>query len=67
MDAMVVLTGVLVVITAGYAYLTHRMAKASETSVRLMKEQADAITRPYVVVLVYATHSSLASRRLPTR
>ncbi len=50
MDAMTVLTGVLVIITGIYAYLTHRMAKASLTSVRLMKEQTDAISRPYVVV-----------------
>lgn len=50
MDPMVLLTGVLVVITGAYAFLTHRMAKASETSVRLMKEQADAISRPYVVI-----------------
>jgi hypothetical protein len=50
MDPMVLLTGVLVVITAAYAHLTHRMAKASETSVSLMKEQADAVSRPYVVI-----------------
>lgn len=48
MDAMTCLTAVLVVITGIYAYLTHRMVKSSEASVRLMKEQADAISRPYV-------------------
>ena len=50
MDAMTVLTGVLVVITAIYAYLTHRMVRSSEASVALMKEQADAISRPYVCI-----------------
>jgi hypothetical protein len=50
MGTMENLTGALVAITAIYAYLTHRMAKATEASVRLMKEQADAISRPYVVV-----------------
>ena len=50
MDAMTVLTGALVVITGIYAYLTHRMAQASQASVCLMKEQTDAISRPYVVV-----------------
>lgn len=44
------LTLVLVVITAYYAYVTASMAKAAESSVRLMKEQADAISRPYVTV-----------------
>ena len=48
MDAMTALTGVLVGITAIYAYLTHRMVKSSEASVALMKQQADAICRPYV-------------------
>jgi hypothetical protein len=50
MGTMEILTGALVAITAVYAYLTHRMTKAAEASVRLMKEQADAISRPYVVV-----------------
>lgn len=49
-DAMTILTAVLVLITAIYAYLTHRMVKASEASVRLMKAQADAISRPYVSI-----------------
>lgn len=47
---MEILTGGLIVITTVYAYLTHRMARASEASVRLMKEQADAISRPYIVI-----------------
>jgi len=47
---MEILTGALVVITAVYAYLTHRMASASEASVFLMKTQIDAISRPYIVI-----------------
>jgi hypothetical protein len=50
MDAMTVLTGVLVVITGIYAYLTHRMVKSSEASVALMKEQTEAISRPYIAI-----------------
>jgi len=47
---MTVLTAILVIITGVYAYLTYRMATTSQASVRLMKEQTDAIIRPYVVV-----------------
>lgn len=50
MGTMEILTGALVVITAIYAYLTHRMAKATDASVQLMKEHAAAISRPYVVL-----------------
>ena len=46
MDAMTVLTAILVIITGVYAYLTYRMATTSQASVRLMKEQTDAIIRP---------------------
>ncbi len=44
------LTAILAFITAIYAYLTHRMAKASEASVEAMREQSEAISRPYVTV-----------------
>lgn len=44
------LTLALVAITAYYAYVTARMAKLAESSVLLMKEQSDAITRPYVTI-----------------
>ena len=40
------LTAILVIITAIYAYLTHRIAKASEESV-------EAMARPYVTVAPY--------------
>ena len=44
------LTAILVFVTAIYAYLTHKMAKASEASVQTMQEQSEAMFRPYVTV-----------------
>lgn len=47
------LTAILVVITAVYAYLTHRIAKASEASVDAVRGQSEAMMRPYVTVSPY--------------
>lgn len=44
------LTAILVFITAIYAYLTHRMAVASESSVRAVMDQSEAMMRPYVTI-----------------
>ena len=44
------LTGVLVIITAIYAYLTHRMVKASEGSLEAVRSQSEAMLRPYLSV-----------------
>lgn len=44
------LTAILVFVTAIYSYLTYKMAKASEASVQTMKEQSEAMFRPYVTV-----------------
>ncbi|MDG4476413.1 hypothetical protein [Thiovibrio frasassiensis] len=44
------LTAILVFITAIYAYLTHRMTKASESSVEAIRNQSEAMFRPYVTV-----------------
>jgi hypothetical protein len=44
------LTAILVLITAIYAYLTFRMAKASEASVEMMQDQSESMSRPYVTV-----------------
>jgi len=44
------LTAILAFITAVYAYLTHRMAKASEASVEAMRDQSEAMSRPYVTI-----------------
>ena len=56
--AMTGLTAALVLVTAIYAYLTYRMAKASETSARLMEEQSQALTRPYVSVSLVKRHNN---------
>lgn len=44
------LTAILVFITAIYAYLTHRMAKASEASVEAMRLQSESTLRPYISI-----------------
>lgn len=44
------LTAILVFVTAIYAYLTHRMAKATENSVAAIRAQSEALLRPYVTV-----------------
>lgn len=45
-----ILTGILVIITAIYAYLTFRMAKASEESAQAVKQQSEDTLRPYIIV-----------------
>lgn len=42
------LTAIFVFITALYAYLTYRMAKSSEASVEAMRDQSEAMLRPYI-------------------
>ena len=55
---MEILTFVLVLITAGYAYVTYRMSKASEQSVALMREQIDSVARPYVCLSLVKPQNS---------
>jgi hypothetical protein len=45
-----ILTAVLVLITAFYAWATYRILKANEKVVQVMQEQSEAMTRPYVTV-----------------
>lgn len=45
------LTAALVVITAFYAWVTHRILRANENAVKAMKEQTLAISRPYISVV----------------
>lgn len=45
-----ILTFILVIITAIYAYLTYRLVKASEASVETIKIQSEAMLRPYIVI-----------------
>ena len=47
---MELLTALLVLITGVYAYLTHRMAKASEASVEAVRLQSESMLRPYISV-----------------
>ncbi len=47
---MEILTGILVLITATYAYLTHRMARASEASVEAVRQQSEDVLRPYIII-----------------
>lgn len=49
MNTLELLTTLLVLITGVYAYLTYRLAKASESTVTEMREQSEATSRPYVV------------------
>lgn len=54
------LTAILVFITAIYAYLTHKMAKASEASVQIMRSQLEAMSRPYIAITPYVRpHTSI--------
>ena len=48
-----ILTGILVVITAFYAWVTFRILKANEKVVRAMHEQAEAMTRPYISIVPF--------------
>jgi hypothetical protein len=45
-----ILTGALVLITGFYAWATYKILKANERVVEVMREQAEAVTRPYVTV-----------------
>jgi len=47
---MEILTGSLVIVTAVYVRFTHRLSVMSERSVQIMKEQTEAMSRPYLVV-----------------
>lgn len=54
-----ILTGLLVVITGVYAWLTRRLAHSSEDSVRLATAQMEAALRPYVEVGPYLPPGSI--------
>lgn len=47
---MEILTGILVLVTVIYAYLTQRMAKASEASVDAVRQQSEDALRPYISI-----------------
>jgi hypothetical protein len=47
------LTAILVFVTAIYSYLTFKMARATEASVQALRDQSEALLRPYVAVTSY--------------
>jgi hypothetical protein len=47
------LTAILVVVTTVYAYLTYKIAKASEASVQAIRDQSEATLRPYISVSTF--------------
>jgi hypothetical protein len=53
------LTAILVVITGVYAYLTHRIAKATESSVAAINRQSEASLRPYITVAPFVRPKAL--------
>lgn len=60
-----ILTGILVIITAIYAYLTRRMAIASEASVKAVLAQSEAMNRPYVAITPFVrAHTNVIYLRI---
>ena len=53
-----VLTGLLVIITAVYAVATFRILRANQQAVEVMREQADALSRPYVAIAPFTAPRS---------
>ena len=59
------LTAILAFITAIYAYLTYRMAKATEASVEAVRDQSEAMLRPYITVSPFIrSHTTLLYLRV---
>jgi hypothetical protein len=48
-----ILTGILVIITAFYAWATYRILKANEKTVNAMRDQEEALRRPYITIAPY--------------
>lgn len=59
-----ILTAILVIITAIYAYLTFRMTKASEENVKAILEQSESISRPYIIVEPFVSQGVIISLRV---
>lgn len=59
------LTAILVFVTSIYSYLTYKMVKASEASVQAVREQSEAMLRPYVGVSPYVRpHTTILYLRI---
>lgn len=50
---LVLLNGLLVVVTAFYAWATFRILKANEGVLSMMEQQTERLTRPYVQPVLY--------------
>jgi hypothetical protein len=55
---MEALTGVLVAITAFYAWVTHRIMLANTAMVETMRAQMEATTRPYLTITAFVVPNS---------
>lgn len=66
--AIEILTGILAFITAIYAYLTYRMALASEAAVKAATSQTEALMRPYVIATPFVRpHTNIICLRIHNR
>ncbi len=55
---MVVLTFILVVVTAIYVWITHKILQANQKAIEVMESQLKASTRPYIVIKTFTVHES---------
>jgi hypothetical protein len=58
---LIALNLVLVIITAIYAFLTHRIAKSSERATAAMESQTESITRPYITITHTQSSNTMVS------
>jgi hypothetical protein len=57
--AIEVLTGLLVVITGFYAWVTYKIMTVNEGTLNAMQQQTDAVTRPYLTINVFSEPNSV--------
>jgi hypothetical protein len=50
---MEILTGILIIITGFYAWSTYRILQANEKVVNVMRDQLEALRRPYITIAPY--------------
>ncbi len=53
-----ILTGLLVLITGFYAWVTFRILRANERVVEVMKQQSESLIRPYITVTPFIERNS---------
>ena len=57
--AIDVLTGLSVVITGFYAWVTYKIMTVNERTLSAMQQQAEAVTRPYLTINVFSEPNSV--------